>query len=306
LSEAAAAGGLELIARAKLNLYLHLLGRRADGYHEVESLVAFTAFGDRLSFARSPGLRLEVQGPFAKGLEPAADNLVLKAARLLQSRFGVTEGAEIRLEKRLPVAAGLGGGSADAAATLIGLSRLWGLEAPAEALHRLALELGADLPACLLGRPAFVGGIGERLEPVNALPELGVVLVNPRIPLATAAVFAARSGAFSSSMPRPGPIAGPQALVELLQARRNDLTRPAVALVPEIGVVLTALAELPGVRLARMSGSGASCFGLTLTQGEAERAAATLRAARPGWWVEASRIGGSGGAFADGRQIRLA
>jgi 4-diphosphocytidyl-2-C-methyl-D-erythritol kinase len=292
LSDDAPLGAIELTARAKLNLYLHVTGRRADGYHELDSLVAFAGCGDRLSFAPASRLTLEMAGPFAEALEPAGENLVLKAARLLRERFGVAEGAEIRLEKCLPVAAGLGGGSADAAATLLGLARLWRLKTRPEELRRLAAELGADVPVCLAGFAVFMSGIGERLEPAPALPELGVILANPRIPLPTASVFAARSGAFSRPARWTGPASDPEQVIALLQERRNDLTRPALALVPEIGAVLAGLAALPGVRLARMSGSGASCFGLTLTPAEAERGAAELRAVRPGWWVAASRLMG--------------
>lgn len=290
-----------LTARAKLNLYLHLLGRRADGYHELDSLVAFAGYGDRLSVAPADRLTLQIEGPFGEALEAEGDNLVLKAARLLRERFAIAHGAEIRLDKRLPVAAGLGGGSADAAAALLALAKLWSIPAAPGDLLPLAPDLGADVAVCLAGKPAFMGGIGERLEPCPAVPEVGVILANPRIPLPTAGVFAAREGAFS----RPGrwerPVRDAEELIALLQERRNDLTRPALALVPEIGAVLAALGETPGVRLARMSGSGASCFGLTLTAAEADRGAAELRAARPGWWVVASRLDPAGALPATGK-----
>jgi 4-diphosphocytidyl-2-C-methyl-D-erythritol kinase len=289
LSDAALPERVDLTARAKLNLYLHVLGRRADGYHELDSLVAFAAIGDRLSFAPADRLTLEIEGPFADALEATGDNLVLKAGRLLRQRFGLRQGAEIRLEKRLPVAAGLGGGSADAAAALRGLARLWRVQAP-DALMGLAAELGADVPACLAGEPSFTGGVGERLAPVPGFPELGVILANPRIPLPTAAVFGARTGPFAKPARWSQALRNGEELIALLQERRNDLTRPALALVPEIGAVLAALGELPQVRLARMSGSGATCFGLTLTASEAERGAQALRARAPGWWVMPSRL----------------
>lgn len=294
MTDAPPPGGAALTARAKLNLYLHLVGRRADGYHELDSLVAFASCGDRLSVAPADRLTLHIEGPFAEALEAQGDNLVLKAARLLRERFAIAPGAEIRLEKRLPVAAGLGGGSADAAATLLGLARLWGIPAGPEVLLPLAPRLGADVAVCLAGKPVFMGGIGEQLEPAPALPELGVILANPRIPLPTSAVFAAREGAFSKPARWARPVRDAEELIALLQQRRNDLTRPALALVPEIGAVLAALVETPGVRLARMSGSGASCFGLTLTAAEAERGAIELRAARPGWWVVATRLDPAG------------
>ncbi len=292
---------VEVVARAKLTLYLHLLGRRPDGYHELDGLVVFAALGDRLTLAPAEELTLDITGPFSDALAPAPDNLVLRAARLLRARFAVRLGAEIRLEKRLPVAAGLGGGSADAAAALSGLSRLWRLDASDAELAGLAAGLGADVPVCLLGRPSFMGGIGERLELAPALPELGVILVNPRIPLATAEVFAARTGGFSKPSRWTEPVRDAASLTALLQERRNDLTRPALALVPEIGQVLAALGELPQVLLARMAGSGASCFGLARSAQEAAQGAEALCARQPGWWVAASRLEGAGALPASGK-----
>ncbi len=284
------AHAVEITARAKINLYLHLLARRSDGYHELDSLIVFAAFGDRLTFLPADGLVLEFAGPFGDRLEAAGDNLVLKAARLLQARFAVARGVRMRLEKRLPVAAGLGGGSADAAAALLGLARLWELDAGAKELALLTPELGADVAVCLAGRPSFVGGIGERVDAAPPMPELGLVLANPRIPLATASAYAARQGAFSRPARWTGPVGDVDALIGLLQERHNDLAPPALALVPEIGTVLASLGELPGVLLARMSGSGATCFGLTRTAREAERAAQALRGRQPGWWIVASKL----------------
>lgn len=294
MTNPAADGAVELVARAKLTLYLHILARRADGYHELDGLVAFAALGDRLTLAPAEELTLDISGPFADALARAGDNLVLRAARLLRARFAIRSGAEIRLEKRLPVAAGLGGGSADAAAALRGLSSLWRLDASEAELAGLAAELGADVPVCLLGLPSFMGGVGERLKPAPALPELGVILVNPRVPLATAEVFAARAGGFSRPSRWAEPVRDAASLAALLQERRNDLTQPALALVPEIGQVLTALSELPQVLLARMAGSGASCFGLVRGAAEAAAGAEALRARLPGWWVAASRVEGPG------------
>jgi 4-diphosphocytidyl-2-C-methyl-D-erythritol kinase len=284
---------VELTARAKINLYLHVVGRRGDGYHELDSLVAFAELGDRLSFAPAADLTLSVDGPFAPGLDAGPGNLVLKSAGLLRARFGGTKGAAIRLEKHLPVAAGLGGGSADAAAALIGLSRLWGLAAGPEELAPLATELGADVAVCLAGRPSFMGGIGERMEPAPALPELGMILANPGVPLPTREVFAARTGPFSDPARFAGPVSHAEELVRLLKGRRNDLTEPALRLVPQIGEVLSSLEEVPGVLLAHMSGSGATCFGLTRSFAEAERGAGWLRARHPKWWVAATRLHGA-------------
>jgi 4-diphosphocytidyl-2-C-methyl-D-erythritol kinase len=290
LTESAAPAGMELTARAKINLYLHVVGRSGDGYHELDSLVAFAELGDRLRFAPAADVTLSVTGPFAPALGAGPGNLVLKAARLLQARFGIAKGAAIGLEKRLPVAAGLGGGSADAAAALTGLARLWGLDPGPEELARLAPELGADVAACLGSRPAFMGGAGERLEPAPALPEVGLILANPRIALPTADVFAARTGPFSQPARIAGPVRDAEELVRLLKDRRNDLTRPALGLVPQIGEVLASLEEVAGVMLARMSGSGATCFGLTQSLAEAGRGAEALRAHRPLWWVRATRL----------------
>lgn len=281
---------VEITARAKINLYLHVIARRPDGYHELDSLVVFAAFGDRLTFLPAEELILECAGPFGKALELADDNLVLKAARLLQSRFAVEHGARIRIEKHLPLAAGLGGGSADAAAALLGMTRLWNLVGGVRELALIAPELGADVAVCLTGRPSFLGGVGERVTLAPPVPELGLVLANPGVPLPTAAVFAGRQGAFSRPARWSGPVDDADALIGLLQGRRNDLTGPASRLVPEIGAVLASLGELPGVLLARMSGSGATCFGLTRTTREAEHAAQTLRGRQPGWWVIASKL----------------
>jgi len=293
LTQASGAAAVEVAARAKLNLYLHLLGRRADGYHDIDSLVAFAAFADQLSFAPGTELRLDVDGAFAESLPRGDDNLVLRAASLLQRRYGVTRGASIRLEKRIPVAAGLGGGSADAAAALQGLMQLWQLRAHPDELAAIALELGADVPVCLIGRVAFVGGAGEKVEPIGSLPELGLVLINPRVPLSTKAVFMSREGQFSLAARWTEPVREAEQLVKLLAQRHNDLTRPALVMAPVIGDVLTTLSAYPEVLLARMSGSGATCYGLTRTRAEAESAAERLRADRPGWWVVATCVEGA-------------
>lgn len=272
----------EAFAPAKVNLYLHVVGRRADGYHLIDSLVAFADIGDRVAAAPAAALSLAVTGPEAAALAGLGDdNLVLRAARLL----GPGRGAALTLDKQLPVAAGIGGGSSDAAAALRALAALWRL--PLDGLDTLAL--GADVPACLAARPLWVGGVGEALEPAGELPELAIVLANPRRALPTAAVFRARSGPFGA----PGRFAMPRdaaGLVAALGRCRNDLTEAAIALVPEIAAVLDALAALPGALLARMSGSGATCFALFAERAGAERAARRLAAEHPGWWVKAGRL----------------
>ncbi len=270
---------LESFAPAKVNLALHVLGRRDDGYHLLDSLVVFAAVGDVLRAAPDGALTLAVTGPFAAALDGTGDNLVLRAARALAAASGVAPRARLTLEKRLPVASGIGGGSADAAAALRVLARLWGV-APASA--ELALALGADVPVCLAGRAARMGGIGETLAPAPRLPECGIVLVNPGVAVATHAVFRARSGGFSPPLDLPAGWEDAAAMAADLARLRNDLEAPACALEPAIGTVLAALLALPGARLARMSGSGATCFALFATAAAARAAAA--RVARPGWW----------------------
>jgi 4-diphosphocytidyl-2-C-methyl-D-erythritol kinase len=278
------------LARAKLNLYLHVIGRRADGYHDLDSLIVFAEIGDRLSFAPAARLTLETVGSFATELGDPADNLVLKAARLLARRFGVAAGAAIRLDKVLPVAAGLGGGSADAAATLLGLAELWGLRASGADLAALAAGLGADVAVCLHGRPAFVGGLGELILPAPPLPQLAIVLANPRRPLATAAVYGTFAGPFSAPVRWAEPVGDTAGLIHLLAERRNDLTRPALALAPEAGEALALLGSLPQVLLARLAGSGATVFAIATDMEAAESAARALAHARPGWWVRATQL----------------
>jgi 4-diphosphocytidyl-2-C-methyl-D-erythritol kinase len=276
---------------AKVNLYLHLTGRRADGYHLVDSLVAFADIGDRVAARRAGALSLQVTGPEAAGLAGEVDNIVLRAARLLADHAGIAAGAALYLEKNLPVAAGIGGGSADAAAALRALRALWQLAVDDITLTRLAERLGADVPVCLQARAAWVGGIGERIAPMPGFPDAGIVLANPRRPLPTAAVFGALSGPFGAAA---GPFSPtPQSAAELARAlapRRNDLTAAAVALVPEIGDVLAALSRLPDALIARMSGSGATCFALFADRPAAERARAVLAAVEPGWWCAAGGL----------------
>jgi 4-diphosphocytidyl-2-C-methyl-D-erythritol kinase len=295
---AESAGGLVERAPAKLNLDLLVLGRRPDGYHELDGLVVFAGLGDRLLLAPADSLHLEVTGPFAAGLPASADNLVLRAAGRLAAAAGVTRGARLVLEKNLPVASGIGGGSADAAAALRGLDRLWGLGLGEARLRELGLALGADVPVCAYGRPARLRGIGERLDPVRGLPELPLVLANPGRPVPTGRVFAALDPAAERPARTQGLPAHPSLpqLVAWLAGSRNDLEPAALALEPAVGEALDALRAEPDCWLARMSGSGATCFGLFPTRAAAEAAAGRLRAARPGWWVAATLAGGDGAA----------
>jgi 4-diphosphocytidyl-2-C-methyl-D-erythritol kinase len=278
---------LSEFAPAKVNLYLHVTGRRADGYHLLDSLAVFPAVGDRLRAAPAEALSLTVAGEFGAALAGEADNLVLRAARAL----GGTQGARIKLEKHLPVASGIGGGSADAAAALRLLCRLWGRPPAAAsiALAPIALALGADVPVCLASRPARMGGVGETLTPAPGLPPAGMVLVNPGVSLATAAVFCARTGGYSAPAELPAAWPDAAAMAGELARLRNDLQSPAIALRPVIGTVLSDLAAVPGCLLARMSGSGATCFGLFPDAATAEAAARAL--ARPGWWCWGGALG---------------
>ena len=222
-------------APAKLNLYLHVTGRRADGYHELDSLVTFTALADTLEIASADALSLAVSGPFAEALG-TGDNLATRAAVALAERLGRRACVRIALLKRIPVAAGLGGGSADAAAVLRGLARLWGLGAAhAGDLQDVALGLGADVPVCLHARAAYMAGIGEALSTPPPLPPCGVLLVNPGVPVPTGAIFAARQGPFSVAQRFQESPTDAAALARLLRARRNDLERPALAQAPEVG-----------------------------------------------------------------------
>lgn len=275
-------------APAKVNLYLHVTGRRADGYHLLDSLVAFADIGDRLTAEPAGSLSLVINGPEAADLAAIGDdNLVLRAARLLADRAGITADAALHLEKHLPVAAGIGGGSSDAAAALLALKRLWRISLDDEALCSLGARLGADVPACLYRRAVWVGGIGERLDPAGPLPDAGILLVNPRRALPTAAVFAARRGPFGD-VGRFGPMPNePSALARALMPCRNDLTEAAIGLVPEIAAALARLGRLPGSLLARMSGAGATCFALFGDRSGAEKARAMVAAAEPRWWCAA-------------------
>ena len=275
-------------AAAKLNLDLLVTGRRPDGYHELDSLVVFTDLADGLMFRPAAELSLDLAGPFAAGLPPPVDNIVIRAARRLAAAASVPAEARITLHKRLPVAAGIGGGSADAAAALRGLRRLWRLELDDDALRAIGLGLGADVPVCLGTRPARLRGIGERLDPLPSLPALALVLVNPRRPLATAEVFRSLWLESFSTRARGLPACPrlPQ-LVASLASSRSDLEAAAQGMLPAIGEMLALLRAEPGCRLARMSGSGPTCFGLFDDPTAAADAAFRLGTARPGWWVAA-------------------
>lgn len=279
---------IEVFAPAKVNLALHVTGRRGDGYHLLDSLVVFADVGDRLTVAPAPDLALTVSGPFASGVPTDGSNLVLKAARLM-ARVG--QGARIALEKHLPHGGGIGGGSSDAAATIRALGRLWAVPQPeAEAV----LTLGADVPVCLCApTPQRMRGIGADLTPLPALPEAHLVLVNPGLPVPTRAVFARRAAAAGIGESGLAPLPDAPdfaAFAAWLGRQRNDLEAPAIALAPVIATARAALRATPGCHLARMSGSGSTVFGLFATAAASAAAATRLAAAHPGWWVRAARI----------------
>ena len=277
-------------ARAKLNLYLHVTGRRDDGYHLLDSLVAFAEAGDALTATAADTLTLSVDGPFAASLRDEPDNLVLRAARALAAATDIGRGAALTLTKNLPVASGIGGGSADAAAALRALCALWNVRPGRDVLDAVAVKLGADVPVCLDGRPSFIGGIGEQREAAPALPRAGLLLVNPGVPLPTPAVFGKRAGGFSQAARFAATPRNAIDLAEWLRGRRNDLTAAACDLVPVIGEVLDAIAASPGCLLDRMSGSGATCFGLYASADIARRAASWLVERKSGWWVQPSAL----------------
>jgi 4-diphosphocytidyl-2-C-methyl-D-erythritol kinase len=281
-------------APAKVNLTLRVLARRADGYHELESLVVFADYGDRLTFLPGGALSLILSGTTAAQAGDDADNLVLKAARALAARIpSVTLGA-FHLEKNLPVAAGLGGGSSDAAAAIRLIVRANGLAPNNPKLYEAARATGADVPVCLNPRSRIMRGVGEKLSEPLTLPQLAAVLVNPGVALATKDVFAGwKPGAAGAAPLDLASIAKSEShkqLLQILQSQPNDLETPAIALQPVIADVLTALHGFAGCQLARMSGSGATCFGLFTTAAEADTAAKILLAKNPNWWVQACSL----------------
>lgn len=280
-------------ARAKVNLTLRVLGRRTDGYHELESLVAFAGIGDELTLEPGPVLALDTRGPGAEALA-AGENLVLKAARAARAHEPRLVAGRFVLEKHLPVAAGLGGGSADAAAALRLLAAANPELAPAIPWPKIAASVGADVPVCLLGRAAMMCGIGDRIFPLASMPAAGIVLANPRRPLPTASVFAALGLPPEGIEPRDPEVPSLPiyaALEGYVASNRNDLEWPAIGLCPVIEEVLRALGRLRGVDEAiHMSGSGPTCFALLPTLAAAETAAASLAGANPAWWVTAATL----------------
>lgn len=286
-------GWICALAPAKVNLFLHITGRRENGYHEIESVFAFTKFGDKVRVRPDDKLSLKITGEFGHLLnqENLDGNLVIKAALALKEYVGRDDlGAEIVLEKNLPIAAGIGGGSSDAAATLRALIRLWNVEIPKADLMSLALELGADVPACLHPQTSFVSGIGEQVKEITLPANYGCVLVNSGHELSTAQVFKLYSEMnveFSQTINDVGLCASEKWLVDVA---RNDLLASAVKACPEVEVVLQTFERFDQAILSRMSGSGATCFTLTKTMADAKLLAETLQSEHPSWWVQATEF----------------
>jgi 4-diphosphocytidyl-2-C-methyl-D-erythritol kinase len=290
--DANAARRLSVRAAAKINLFLHVGDRRSDGYHALESLVVFAETSDRMEFTPGSDLTLKITGPFGKALSRVSDNLVLKTARLLQSKYpqeGV--GAHVALEKNLPLASGLGGGSTDAAAALRALNRLWQLDLSEEELLDIAAELGSDVPACILSSSCWMEGRGTHVTKLASMPPFELVLVNPGVAVPTGPVFNAlnaRSGV--GAIAPPPALASVWDLVAYLADAGNDLEAPASRIAPVIEDVLAALGHEPACVLAQMSGSGATCFGLFDGPVYAAGAAERIAQEHPHWWVRATRI----------------
>jgi 4-diphosphocytidyl-2-C-methyl-D-erythritol kinase len=286
----------EVFAPAKVNLTLHVTGRRDDGYHLLDSLVVFAGVGDRLRLTPAAATALTVGGPSAAGVPTDGSNLILRAAALMGG-----PPVAIHLDKCLPPASGIGGGSADAAATLRALEQM-GRQRVSD-FEAGVLRLGADVPVCLAGRPCRMEGIGERLSPAPALPPVWLVLVNPGCPVPTGAVFAALQGRFGAGMgTMPERFADAPDLADWLSVQRNDLQPPALTLAPPVADALAALSVTAGCLLARMSGSGGTCFGLFADEPTARAAAARITTAEPGWWVAAAPIYRANG-HDDSRQL---
>lgn len=281
-------GGVALVAPAKVNLALHVTGRRPDGYHVLDSIAVFADLGDKVGVAPAGELSLEMTGRFALHAPGDHTDLAWRAAEAYFDRAGLTAAAAIRIEKHIPAGAGLGGGSADAAAVLLALDQIHNALGT-ERLAAIGLGLGADVPMCLCGSALRARGIGEDLERILSWPVLPLVLVWPGRPVSTAAAFSALTSRENPPLPEIEPAESPRAVADWLADCRNDLEAPALALAPEIGEALTFLRDDPSCLLARMSGSGSACFGLFESCAAAQAAATRIEIVRAGWWVAASR-----------------
>jgi len=286
---------ISVFAPAKINVFLHVGDKRADGYHDLCSLALFADVGDVVSAAPAETLSLTSKGPFALALAGEGDdNLVLRAAVALQDWARAADrkvdGARLTLEKNLPIASGIGGGSSDAAASLKLLNDLWRLHAPSADLARIGATLGADVPVCLAARATLMEGVGERLTPWPQLPPLPAILVNPRVSVMTADVFGELQSRSGSTVPSRAEMRSPRDVAAWLAQTRNDLQEPASGIAPIILDVLAELSATDGCLLARMSGSGATCFALYETQAQAGAAARAVQQHKSHWWVSATTL----------------
>lgn len=280
-------------ARAKINLDLLITGRRDDGYHLLDSLVVFADYGDQISVSPAQKLTLNITGPFAAGLDGEGDNIILKAARLLQDKFDIHQGADIKLVKNLPVSSGIGGGSADAAATLHALAELWNIEGGKPDLESLPLSLGADVPVCMVSKTLQMSGVGERLRPVDLNFPLYLLLVNPGVSVSTSDIFrarAARKADLSQRRVLPDHIASLDQLRGFIGCAGNDLVQDACGAAPEIELALEQICQGDACVISGMSGSGATCYGIFASFEASQRQAVSISRDYPGWWVKPVRV----------------
>jgi 4-diphosphocytidyl-2-C-methyl-D-erythritol kinase len=291
---------LTVAAPGKINLALHVTGRREDGYHLLETLTVFTRFGDRLTIENAETDSFHATGPFAKDVPQGEDNLVITARDRLRAAFPLADcpPVAINLEKNMPIASGLGGGSSDAAATLLALTSVWDLPATKRELAKLGPALGSDVPMCVAAKPLLASGIGEKITMLQDFPELSLVLVNPGVPVPTASVFRALASYENPGLPPLPEQLSLDKLVEWLDHTRNDLEPTARQMAPAIDDALHELG-LAGALVSRMSGSGATCFGLFQNEAQAQGAARHIGRERPNWFVVATRSGGAGHNVAD-------
>jgi len=286
-------------ANAKINMCLHVLGKRDDGYHELQSLVAFAEFGDELTFIGSCDNsedKLQLNGPFSSSLSNTKSNLIFQALAAFKQRWPdiISPGLKFRLDKNLPVASGIGGGSADAAAMLEILTHISNHPVEREHLLEIAATLGSDVPVCLTGLPTIMSGRGEVMHPIKNFPQIFAVLVNPGISVSTTQVFARQEQINNAALPSLGSgFSGLDDLVEWLKLTRNDLADPAIVLVPQIGDIIEEFQASPNCRFSRMSGSGATVFGLFDTMDQAEKSAVALKTKWPDYWVQPTVLSGA-------------
>lgn len=275
-------------APAKINLFLEVVGKRIDGYHHLQSLMVFCNVGEYVEIAPAVSDQFTIAGPMAQGLSASDDNLVKRAAKAFLEAVGLTQPMAVHLHKEMPVSSGIGGGSADAAATLRALDTLFENPLSRSQLLDICTQLGADVPACFLSVPVCLDGVGSEVVQADFTIDFPyTVLVNPSIGVSTPAVFAALN---AGQVPTSLPILGTHWSVAACAARRNDLSAPAIAICPQVQACLDALEEIPEAAFARMSGSGATCFAVVKTADDANRAVQSLRVAHPGWWVASGAL----------------